>query len=414
MITRKEFCWSLAAAAVTPALAAEPEQHFIITSDIHAVKNSVRLSDHVAEWNAMQPRPAFVASLGDLGYVNSSFGDRPRDLKNGRESFAFIKEHLVEALDKAIPLVMVVGNHDTYLGEKDMALWREYFPAQPPRCTFKKCGINFITWNAGVDGTIDVEQQAWIQREVDKIGPSAPLVIMVHQPAVGSMGMERDIGRMAKEVLRNRTAPVWMLCGHVHCNTQSKWQLAHTELYVVAHTMDRHGYWDYTVRGGQIVARTFHDDAKHTTSAGVMPATLKSNGEIPTPFWKTPGVLRKWFVGSPEEIACRTNIYRTPDNGAWFFYLDKTEHALPMVPGARELVVLGNFWGQRKTKEPEKFLFSGDGQTWQEVPRPPRLEGGEYRFAIPEALRNAKTLHFRIEAFRYGCDDCLAAFALKK
>ena len=130
---------------------------FVITSDIHAQmiragypngRNfDINLAKHVAFWNAMDPKPAFLAALGDFGNVNGEFGDRPPLGKaNARATVQFgaINETLTKGLRKDIPRFYVVGNHDTYPGEDYRAIWRRHFPDQPPYCAFDACGIRFL------------------------------------------------------------------------------------------------------------------------------------------------------------------------------------------------------------------------------------------------------------------------------
>ena len=234
---------------------------FAVTSDIHADKQHINLAEHVAAWNAMEPKPAFVAALGDMGQVNGSFGHRPSPkvaAENAERQFGAINEVLSQGLRKDIPRVYVVGNHDTYIGEDDRALWRKHFPDQPPYCAFDACGLRFVKWDGGVDGMIDAEQEKWIRNECAKCPKDVQLVVLVHQPSVGSCGMERDIGRVAKAALAGRPGVTWMLGGHEHHNAFARWDLpGGGTLAVATHTMDRHGWWAYGVKAGRIVARLF-------------------------------------------------------------------------------------------------------------------------------------------------------------
>ncbi len=258
---------------------------FAVTSDIHADKQHISLAEHVATWNAMEPRPAFVAALGDMGQVNGCFGHRPSPqvaAENAERQFGAINAVLSQGLRKDIPRVYVVGNHDTYIGEDDRALWRTHFPDQPPYCAFDACGLRFVKWDGGVDGMIDAEQEKWIRNECATCPKDVQLVVLVHQPSVGSCGMERDIGRVAKAALAGRPGVTWLLGGHEHHNAFARWDLpGGGTLAVATHTMDRHGWWAYGVKAGRIVARLFKSNASDSFAGEKMPEAYASKGEIP-------------------------------------------------------------------------------------------------------------------------------------
>lgn len=389
---------------------------FVVTSDIHAERHHARLAEHVAAWNALSPKPAFVAALGDFGYVSGCFGDRPtpaRAAQNAAAQFGAVRRILSEGLRPDVARVYVVGNHDTYLGEEDRALWRAYFPDQPPYCAFDACGIRFVKWDGGVDGIFDARQESWIRATVASVPAAQPLAILVHQPSVGQRGMERDVGRVAKEVLAGRPGVTWLLGGHGHANGQALWDLpGGGRLAVAMHTMDAKGWWAYGVRDGRIVARVFKGtDAAFAPGADV--AAWRRRGEIPTAFAGRADVAWRAFVGSPDERACRVRLEKTADNGGWLFYVGTVRHRFPkarLAPRATRFAMLGSLCGKRGTREPARCFLSADGETWTEVARRAvREEVNE--FPIPSALVGAETLHVRYEAFGFGCDECVAGYA---
>jgi len=406
--------------AAFAALGFDPEEPgcscFAITSDIHFGRFHDHLAEHVAFWNAMNPRPVFVAALGDLGNINLSFGHRPtkeQAARNASVQFAGIRDTLSKGLDPSIRRVYVVGNHDTYPGEDDRALWRTYFPDQPPYGSFDACGIRFVKWDGGGDGIIDAKQEAWIRKTVASTPASVPLVVLVHQPSVGSCGMERDIGRVAKTALAGRAGLTWMLAGHTHENALALWDLpGGGRLAVVSHAKDIAGWWLYGVRNGQIVARLFKAEGRAFAS-GPDVAKVRSRGEIPLAYQGRTDVVWNAFVGSPEERACRVKLEKTADNGGWLFYVGTTHHRFPkakVAPRATRFAILGNLIGKRKTREPAKLFLSADGVAWTEVRRS-AVSRNVNEFPIPAELVGAETLHARYEAFGYGCDECLAGYA---
>ena len=390
---------------------------FLVTSDIHAPSHHIHLADHVKFWNAMKPKPVFLAALGDLGYVNSCFGHRPKPqvaAKTAADSFGKINDILTNGLDRDIRRVYVIGNHDTYPGEYDRALWRRHFPDQPLHCVQDFCGIRFMKWDGGGDGLIHEEQEKWILKECAAYPKDKPLVILVHQPSVGSTGMERDIGRVAKAALAGRTGVTWMLAGHNHCNADACWDLpGGGTLMVATHTRDIDGWWAYGIRDGRIVARIFMDEKTQGFTAGRMPGELKSHGEIPLAYQGRTDVVWKCFVGDREERAARVSIGKTGDNDGAFFYVDRILCRFPkgtIAPKATRFAILGNLCGKRKTKEPGTFLLSEDGADWTEVKRG-AVKGGVHEFTIPPALVGAQELWVRYEAFNYGCDESIAGYS---
>ncbi len=435
-ITRKSFLLGAAGAAFVPtALCAESEDwreafrsvgfdpeaegssYFVLTADIHTTRYHQRLAEHVAFWNSMIPRPVFVGALGDLAYVNERYGDRlPRERAeaNAAEQFGAINDILTNKLDKRIRRVYVVGNHDTYIGEDDRALWHKYFPDQPTYCAFDLCGLRFIKWDGGVDGMFSAEQEKWILSECKKCPKDKQIVVLVHQPSVGKCGQERDIGRVAKAALADRPGVTWMLSGHDHGNVFRKWDLAGGgTLAVVTHTMDRWGWWAYGVRDGRIVARIYkaNDVAKFVPYP--MPESYASRGEIPLAFQGRTDVVWKTFVGDPEEKACRVELKQTQECCTFLFWVGTTLYKFPkgrVAPAATRYAILGSLVGERDTKKPAKCLLSADGVNWTHVSRT-AVKDELNEFPIPPELVGAETLWVRYESFGYGCDEGHAGYA---
>lgn len=390
--------------------------YFLVIGDIHAPTDSGNLAAHVKTWNAMEPKPAFLAALGDLGWVNGFFGHRPppeRAAKNGAKSFGLVNEILTKGLRKDVPHVYVIGNHDTYPGEYDRKIWRENFPDQPPYCVQDFCGIRFMKWDGGGDGIVREEQEQWIKKECAAYPKDKPLAILVHQPSVGAVGMERDIGRLSKLYLAGRTGVTWLLAGHTHGNGQSLWDLpGGGKLMVAIHARDVDGWWAYGVRDGQIVARIFWSEKNQTYSAGPMPSVMKSRGEIPLAYQGRTDIAWKCFVGDKDERAARLEIGKTGDNDGAFFYVDKLRYRFPkaaVAPKATRFGILGNLSGKRKTREPAKMFFSADGEAWTEVVR--TAKAGLNEFPVPAALVGAKELWMKYDGFGMGGDESIAGFA---
>lgn len=387
---------------------------FVVTSDIHAGRFHGRLAAHVAEWNSMEPRPEFVAALGDMGDVNGGFGHRilpEQASKRAEHDFGILNSILSEGLDKTIRRVYVVGNHDTYIGEDDRALWRRHFPDQPPYCAFDACGLRFVKWDGGVDGMIGSEQERWIEEECARCPKGRQLVVLVHQPSVGSRGKERDIGRVAKTALSGRSGVTWMLSGHEHCNEFSRWDLpGGGTLAVATHTMDRYGWWVYGVMDGRIVARIFRSENPDSFLCEKMPEAYASKGEIPIAWQGRNDVVWSTFVGTKEEKSCRVRFDKTDDNCGWLFYVGTTIYRFPkrrVAPMATRYAILGMFPGKRNSVETAKLFFSADGESWTEASRPVTVQDVK-EYSIPDKLVSSDMLWVRYEGFSY---ECHAAYA---
>lgn len=390
---------------------------FAVTSDIHAEKHHGHLAAHVAEWNAMDPKPELVCALGDFGYLNNCFGHRPSPQKaaeSAERQFGAINTILSDGLSRDVRRAYVVGNHDTYLGEENRDLWRKHFPDQPPFCVFDACGLRFVKWDGGVDGMIGPEQEKWIMDECAKCPKERQLVVLVHQPSVGMCGMERDIGRVAKGALAERPGVTWLLGGHNHCNAFARWDLpGGGTLAVATHTMDRHGWWAYGVKGGRIVARLFKAEGRRLFSREKMPDEFASKGEIPLAWQGRNDVVWHAFVGTPVEKSCRVRLENTGDNGGWLFYVGATLYKFPkgkVAPKATRYAILGRLSGKRDTKEPAKCFLSSDGESWVETKRS-AVANDVNEFPIPPELVGAETLWARYDGFGLGADECHAAYA---
>ena len=393
---------------------------FVITSDIHADKWHVHLAEHVAFWNSMDPKPAFVCALGDFANINQHFGHRPSEAEAARRAaahFGPINEVLTKGLRPDIPRVYVIGNHDSYPGEGDLALWREYFPDQPPYCAFDACGLRFVKWNGGGDGMIDAAQEKWIMEECAKCPKDKQLVVLVHQPSVGMCGMERDIGRVARAALAGRPGVTWLLGGHEHGNDASAWTLpGGGALAVAVHTMDLKGWWMYGVRQGRIVARLFKGEGTPDFSRERMPSEFPSKGNIPVAYEGRTDVVWNAFVGSEAEKRSRVVPDPAGDNGGWLFYVGHIVNRFPkkqVAPSATRFGILGRLWGERKTHAPAPVFFSSDGKNWIESKQSAVVKE-VYEYPIPSGHIDADELWMRYDGWGFGADECHAGYAFLK
>ena len=393
---------------------------FVVTSDIHADKWHIHLAEHVAFWNSMEPKPELVCALGDFAFVNEHFGHRPSKAEAARRAaaqFGKINDVLTKGLRRDVSRVYVIGNHDTYPGEDDLALWREYFPDQPPYCAFDACGLRFVKWNGGCDGMIDAAQEKWIMEVCAKCPKDKQLVVLVHQPSVGMCGMERDIGRVARAALAGRPGVTWLLGGHWHENEAGSWTLpGGGTLAMAIHAMDSKGWWVYGVRDGRIAARLFKQEGSSAFARGRMPSDFPAKGAIPVAYEGRMDVVWNAFVGSKEEKESRVVPELVGDNGGWLFYVGHIVNRFPkrqVAPEATRFGILGRLWGERKTRTPAPVFFSSDGAKWIEA-----KQGGAskdvYEYPIPSELVDAADFWVRYDGWGLGADECHAGYAFLK
>ena len=389
-------------------------QFVVVTSDVHCA-NAPHLDEHVALWNALDPKPAAVLALGDLGNANQCFGHRP-DGKWNREkmqpAYEEFRTKVVDGLRRDVPLKLLVGNHDTSVLEKDCETFRKYFPEHPLTESFVIGDVLFIKLNGGVDAILDEVQRRWFVETARTWPKEKTLVVLVHQPSVGMTARERDIGIYAKIALAERTGETWLWGGHEHRNEFRVFDLPHTRLWVATHPQDREGFWLYGLKDGKVAARVWWRTGD--VPRGVAPfESAKACGEIPVPFQDVEkDILWRTFVGDSAERAARRE-FSGADNRGWFFYLKNAVYEFPkpeVAPKATRLAVLGVFHGLRKDKSRhETFSFSPDGATWRPVTRTGGI-GDTWIFEIPAEMRDGN-IWFRIDAFGMGCDDALSGFA---
>lgn len=392
---------------------------FVLSGDVHVPNYSNRLAATIDAWNAMEPKPAFAMMLGDnVSYVSQEFGHKPRNDKEWKMAADAIAAFDTETarLRTDIPLKLVIGNHDSYPGEKDAAFFCSHVRGgMKPYYSFDALGLRFIVWNGGNDGSIDAAQLDWILKVVAGTPKEMQICVCVHQPSVGAIGMERGISEAVQKAFAGRTGEDWLLAGHIHANRFRKFRLSSSTLVEAAHTGNKDGTWIYGVRDGRIVARVLCATDR-APAVGDMPADIASEGRLRVAFDGFDDVRAKVFIGDANERAWRQDIGKTADSGSWFIYLDRIRHAFPLAqiaPGAKEILILGWLDGNLKTHEPEHFRLSSDGRNWTEVKPLAAAQDGVVRFPIPKALRQAVTLHSDFQSYHYEARSNLCGFAFR-
>lgn len=396
--------------------AAKGSSVFVACGDVHEPEYSQHFEQQIAAWNAMRPAPRFVVLLGDNGCsVSRTFGHTPDEmgLARARQELEGLKAKLA-VLDKAIPLKLVIGNHDTMPGETDAAFFRSVFSECRPYEVFEDSGIRFMVWNGGHDGSIDPKQRAWIREQCAAMPKDQAAVIFVHQPSLGVNERERGIPAMVREAFAAHTALLWLIAGHVHANGTSVFSLPKTKIVQTAQVKSVNGYWIYGMREGRIAARVYCE-AETGCRAEALPDLTRRARAIPLPFEGRDDVLWSLLIGDDPAATKAALVSGKGGNcGTWWFYVDELVFRLPLAArasGASHFAVLAALSKHRKTGEPAHVFVSADGAAWTETPLL-ETKAAVNRFAIPETLRDSRELFVKVKSYGFGADTCVGGFAL--
>ncbi|MFC1718155.1 metallophosphoesterase family protein, partial [Candidatus Poribacteria bacterium] len=268
------------------------------------------LSPMLREINAMQPLPKFFGIAGDLiSRASLHFGQVPdqKQKEEAVEEFRILRDHL-HCLDPRISVRLALGNHDTYPGEDEPALFHKVFSEHPEYHSFTIMGVHFIFLNGGSSGYIDPEQRDWFRDDVTQNHkPGATLVLVCHQPSLGSVTYERGIPETIREVLSDYDGELWMVAGHSHCNRDECFRLPQSVItQATITTGNQHtwgtehpGYWIYGFTKGKLATRIFRKLGEGFSIAS--PAPVEKARNIPRPFGGHDEILWKVMVGEGDK-----------------------------------------------------------------------------------------------------------------
>jgi hypothetical protein len=375
---------------------------FVATSDIHYPTGAEWLPKIINEVNAIKPRPQFFLVAGDL-VLSASIGPgrRPdaKALAAVRDEYqAFGRD--IARLHADIPFKCVLGNHDTYPGEKDHALFHTIWPGRPVYESFDCAGVRFLLLNGGPFGSLDDDQLVWATRQLAPVPRDQTIVVVVHQPSGGILS-ERGVGRAVTEVLADFTGEAWMICGHAHRNSVSAIRLPHMTLVRTIITtgngsmwgFEKPGYWIWCLRDGHVVARIFRRlDQGYRIDR---PPDRTKARPLPQPFEGRDDRLWTMLVGQNDQ-ALRVKTEATDYGDAWIKMIDLV-YRLPLAQAkgvTTRLAVLGELDSADPTT-PIRVMVSADCATWHELPLP-KAERNVYAFDLPTALRGKGDLFVRI------------------
>jgi len=377
------------------------------TSDTHFGHGDPEkiLAPIVAEVNAMEPLPAFFAITGDtIISASLSFGQIPDEKQKQKAiaEFRLLKSAL-ERFDPRVPVKLALGNHDTYVGESDAALFHKVFPDRPAYQAFEIKGVTFVFLNGGSCGRFDDAQRAWFRKQVARFQKTGgTLVTGVHQPSLGNVVVERGIPEAFRETLADCHGELWMVAGHSHRNADTCFRLPHAVITQAEITTPNpaiwcggkeRGWWIYCFAGGRLAARVFHrSDGGYALASA--PALTKAR-HIRLPFEGQTDVLWKVMVGDGD------HEYAMDTRAAWcenyWTYVKHLDYRFPLSLAdgrATRVAVLTE-------RDNCKLSFSSDGTIWEKVPATER-NGNLTSFVIPEACLQLGMVKVRVEGGEVG------------
>ncbi|HEY3269256.1 MAG TPA: PQQ-binding-like beta-propeller repeat protein [Armatimonadota bacterium] len=152
------------AAGVTPFTFAHMSDTHIADTPSH----DANLKRAVDEWNAMDPRPAFVIHTGDITEMGQE------------EQFARYEQDIAAA---KMPVHNTPGNHETRWADKSINRFAEHYGS--PNISFLHNGVRFIGFNAAIwlehHGAVSGDTRRWIVEQLKKDPKGTPAVLFCHQ-----------------------------------------------------------------------------------------------------------------------------------------------------------------------------------------------------------------------------------------
>jgi 3',5'-cyclic-AMP phosphodiesterase len=202
--------------------AAKGELSFVQISDSHIGFNkpantdvTATLQEAIAKINALPTPPAFVLHTGDLTHLS-----KPEEFDTLGQVLKGIKTDRV---------FYVPGEHDVLNDNGKQYLERYGKDAQSGGWhSFDHKGVHFIglvnvlNLKAGGLGTLGPEQLEWLEKDVERLRSSTPIVVFAHIPlwaVYPEWGWGTDDSQQALSYLK-RFGSVTVLNGHIHQTMQ--------------------------------------------------------------------------------------------------------------------------------------------------------------------------------------------------
>jgi len=393
---------------------------FAATADTHyGIVNEAGVLPIVEEVNAMRPPPCFFTIVGDMIHDASKFFGQVPDKKQRLKAIAEyrqLKAHLAR-LDGRIPFQPVLGNHDTYPGETDCGLFRAVFSEHEPYASFDVAGVHFIRLNGGPGGKIAGRQLSWLLKDTAKLPRDRTVVVLVHQPALGSRVRERGVAQAISRAFARHEGPIWAICGHHHTNKVRTFKLPETQIAQFTITRGAEpgwgfecpGYWVFCMRNGKLAARIFRRLGK---GYRIDPAPDFDRAKsIPLPFDGRDDLIKTILVGEGDE---KFRVKADAANSVLdWVYVKEIVYRLPLAGLPKKpsrLAILASV-SALKAKKHFRVSVSADGKGWQPLDLPGHRKD-IYTFEIPAGLRGGKHLYVRILSEGFQSSLSVGGFAL--
>jgi 3',5'-cyclic AMP phosphodiesterase CpdA len=173
------------------------------------------LAQSIARVNALETAPAFVLHTGDLTH-----GQKPG-------SFDMVAESLKSL--RTAEIFYIPGEHDVFAdgGKEYLLRYGKGTVGQGWR-SFDYSGVHFVglvnvlTYKSGGMGALGDEQLAWLQKDLEPLTASTPVVVYSHVPlwaVYPAWGWVTGDGEQALALMR-RFGSVTVLNGHIHQTMQ--------------------------------------------------------------------------------------------------------------------------------------------------------------------------------------------------
>lgn len=375
---------------------AEGAAVFVATADVHyGLNDGTGVLPMVNTMNAMTPMPDFFTIIGDMiTHASPGHGVIPTagDRLLAVQEYQDLKAHL-DVLNPLIPVHLAMGNHDQAPGRSEPTEFRSVFPDHPLHHAFDVEGVHIIKLNSWTDAYLDEDQQAWLNTEVASLPSNKTVVVLVHQPALGSLVMERGVGIAVAEAFAEHTGPVWLIAGHHHLNRTVVYQLPHTT--VVQATIatggvgiwgsaEAPGYWVYCLQDGEVFARIYR---KLNAGYRIDPEPNYSTAApLPLPWQGVQDVRWTLSIGQGEQ----TNYVSHTGgrlNTTWWYNVQEVTYRLPRAAvseGVNRVAVLAGI--PTSVLASQQFYLSSGGTNWTHIEQVRRDHSAHYLLDIPPAL----------------------------
>lgn len=357
--------------------------------------------------------PNFIITLGDIvSSGNPCFGASINNTENMMKEFDMFKSDM--ATLAPIPYKVVPGNHDcTGPLDFDYNDFKKAFPNQHPYEAFDYNGMRCIILNGGHNGMLDEKQEQWLVDEFKRLERNKNVIIFVHQP-LGAVRSEWKLSKSVRSVVENYEGDVFVFCGHNHGN--------HTEVLkaptgkrvrqVVVEAF-RHTnspvYWVCCVKNGEIIATIFRDKNGRFTDIDVSKSAAR-DWLLP---WEGMDVIATFDNSSAD-------FHETSRKGGncvyFYFYLHNLEGWLDLSnlkENFSTLYLMGTtLYFEKDASKNATLQLSADGKKYETVNIVPADKKMVYKVVLPQSLRHAKKLYFKLD-FKH-IDGGFTGFAIGK